>query len=72
MISFEQFLGVLSSNPFLVIVMLLVMGTIFVNGATDAANESGAPAVSHESVLEAAGERAEDFERLVRGVLGLL
>ena len=41
-------------------------------GLTLAANESGAPAVSHESVLEAAGERAEDFERLVRGVLGLL
>ena len=38
LISFEQFLGVLSSNPFLIIVMVLVMGTIFVNGATDAAN----------------------------------
>ena len=43
MISFEQFLGVLSSNPFLVIVMLLVMGTIFVNGATDAANAIAEP-----------------------------
>ena len=43
MISFEQFLGVLSSNPFLIIVMVLVMGTIFVNGATDAANAIAEP-----------------------------
>ena len=43
MISFEQFLGVLSSNPFLIIVMILVMGTIFVNGATDAANAIAEP-----------------------------
>ena len=41
-------------------------------GLTLAANESGAPAVSHETVLEAAGGYAEDFERLVRGVLRLL
>ena len=43
MISFEQFLEVLSTNPFLVVVMLLVMGTIFVNGATDAANAIAEP-----------------------------
>lgn len=43
LISFEQFLGVLSSNPFLIIVMVLVMGTIFVNGATDAANAIAEP-----------------------------
>lgn len=41
-------------------------------GLTLAANESGAPAVSHETVLEAAGGYAEDFEALVRGVLRLL
>ena len=41
-------------------------------GLTLAANESGAAAVSHETVLEAAGRYAEDFERLVRGVLHLL
>lgn len=41
-------------------------------GLTLAANESGAPAVSHESVLAEAEKRAEDFERLVRGVLRLL
>ena len=41
-------------------------------GLTLAANESGATGVSHESVLEAAGRHAEDFERLVRGVLRLL
>lgn len=41
-------------------------------GLTLAANESGAPAVSHDTVLEAAGRHAEDFESLVRGVLRLL
>ncbi len=41
-------------------------------GLTLAANEAGAPAVTHESVLQAAGEYADDFERLVRGVLRLL
>ena len=41
-------------------------------GLTLAANESGAPAVSHESVLAEAERHAEDFERLVRGVLRLL
>ena len=53
------------------VIMAKALG-MHVLGLTLAANESGAPAVSHESVLEAAGERAEDFERLVRGVLGLL
>ncbi len=41
-------------------------------GLTLAANEAGAPAVSHESVLAAASEHADEFERLVRGVLRLL
>ncbi len=41
-------------------------------GLTLAANEAGAPAVTHESVLEVAGAHAKDFERLVRGVLRLL
>ena len=41
-------------------------------GLTLAANEAGARGVSHETVLAAAGERAEDFERLVRGVLRML
>ena len=41
-------------------------------GLTLAANESGAPSVSHDTVLAAAGEHADDFERLVRGVLRLL
>lgn len=41
-------------------------------GLTLAANESGAPAVSHETVLQTAGEYADQFERLVRGVLRLL
>ncbi len=41
-------------------------------GLTLAANESGAPAVSHESVLAEATRHADDFERLVRGVLRML
>ena len=38
----------LSENPFLLIVMVLVLGTIFVNGATDAAN----------AIAEAVGTRS--------------
>ena len=38
MVSFDLFLETLQANPFLAIVMVLVLGTIFVNGATDAAN----------------------------------
>lgn len=53
------------------VIMAKALG-MHVLGLTLAANESGAPAVSHESVLEAAGRHAADFERLVRGVLRLL
>ena len=53
------------------VIMAKALG-MSVLGLTLAANESGAPAVSHESVLAAAGTHAEDFERLVRGVLRLL
>lgn len=53
------------------VIMAKALG-MHVLGLTLAANESGAPAVSHQSVLEAAGRYAEDFERLVRGVLRLL
>ncbi|WP_058270032.1 inorganic phosphate transporter [Olsenella massiliensis] len=42
-ISFSQFLDILGQNPFLAIVMVLIMGTIFVNGATDAANAIAEP-----------------------------
>ena len=38
MISFSTFLGMLAQNPFLAVTIALVLGTIFVNGATDAAN----------------------------------
>ncbi|WP_417118348.1 purine-nucleoside phosphorylase [Olsenella phocaeensis] len=41
-------------------------------GMTLASNESGDPKMSHQSVLEAAERHADDFERLVRGVLHLL
>ena len=38
LITLSEFFGLLASNPFLVLVMVLILGTIFVNGATDAAN----------------------------------
>lgn len=41
-------------------------------GLTLAANESGSASTSHESVLAQAGLHAKDFERLVRGILGML
>ena len=43
MVTFSQFLGAVQANPFLALVILLVMGTIFVNGATDAANAIAEP-----------------------------
>ena len=53
------------------VVMARALG-MNVLGLTLAANESGAPAVSHSSVLAEAEKHAEDFEALVRGVLRLL
>ncbi len=41
-------------------------------GLTLAANEAGHGSTSHQSVLEAAQAHADEFERLVRGVLRLL
>ncbi|WP_455137571.1 purine-nucleoside phosphorylase [Thermophilibacter sp.] len=53
------------------VIMARALG-MHVLGLTLAANEAGASGTSHGSVLAAAGERADDFERLVRGVLRLL
>lgn len=41
-------------------------------GLTLAANAAGDPTVTHESVLAEAGRHADEFERLVRGVLRAL
>jgi purine-nucleoside phosphorylase len=41
-------------------------------GLTLATNESGESSVTHEAVLAEAGNYADDFERLVRGILRLL
>lgn len=38
MVTFSQFLDAVTSNPFLAVVMVLIVGSIFVNGSTDAAN----------------------------------
>ena len=43
MVSFPQFVAAVQTNPFLALVMVLVIGTIFVNGATDAANAIAEP-----------------------------
>ena len=43
MVTFSQFLDTVSSNPFLAVVMVLVVGSIFVNGSTDAANAIAEP-----------------------------
>lgn len=43
MITFAQFLDAVATNPFLAVVIVLVLGTIFVNGATDAANAIAEP-----------------------------
>lgn len=53
------------------VVMAKALG-MHVLGLTLAANEAGAPNISHQSVLAAAERHADDFERLVRGVLRLL
>lgn len=43
MVTFSQFLNVLATNPFLAVVMILIVGSIFVNGSTDAANAIAEP-----------------------------
>jgi PiT family inorganic phosphate transporter len=43
LVSFQTFLGTVGSNPFLALVMVLVLAIIFVNGATDAANAIAEP-----------------------------
>ena len=52
MITLSEFFNVLVSNPFLILVMVLVLGTIFVNGATDAAN----------AIAEVVGTRSMDID----------
>ena len=55
MVSLPQFLSALQANPFLALVMVTVMGTIFVNGATDAAN----------AIAEPIGTRAIDVDSAI-------
>ena len=43
MITFASFLEILAGNPFLAVVMVLILGSIFVNGSTDAANAIAEP-----------------------------
>lgn len=55
MVTFGEFVKALLSNHLLAISMALVLGTIFVNGATDAAN----------SIAEAVGTRAISFRKAI-------
>ena len=55
MTSFGDLVGMVSHNPFLALVLVLVMGTIFVNGATDAAN----------AIAEPIGTRAIDVDSAI-------
>ena len=50
-----QFFDLVASNPFLALVILLVLGTIFVNGATDAAN----------AIAEVVGTRSMDIDSAI-------
>ena len=52
LVTLAQFFELLASNPFLALVILLVLGTIFVNGATDAAN----------AIAEVVGTRSMDID----------
>ena len=55
MASFTELWGMMLANPFLALVLVLVMGTIFVNGATDAAN----------AIAEPIGTRAIDVDSAI-------
>lgn len=53
------------------VIMARALG-MHVLGLTLVAHQAGDPAISHESIRQAAEARSEDFERLVRGVLRML
>jgi PiT family inorganic phosphate transporter len=55
MASFPSFVQALLSNPLLALTMVLIAGTIFINGSTDAAN----------AIAEAVGTRSISFGRAV-------
>ena len=55
MFSFADFLAALTANPFLVLVIVLVFGSIFVNGSTDAAN----------AIAEAVGTRSIGIDQAI-------
>ena len=55
MLSFDAFINALTHNPLLALSMVLVAGTIFVNGATDAAN----------AIAEAVGTRSISFGKAI-------
>ena len=55
LVTLAQFFELLASNPFLALVIFLVLGTIFVNGATDAAN----------AIAEVVGTRSMDIDSAI-------
>ena len=67
MVTFSQFLYAVQANPFLALVIVLVMGTIFVNGATDAAN-----AIAEPIGTRAIGVDAAIWMSVITNFLGLV
>lgn len=67
MVSFTELLGLITQNPFLALVLVLVMGTIFVNGATDAAN-----AIAEPIGTRAIGVDAAIWMSVVTNFIGLV
>ena len=67
MVTFSQFLDAVQANPFLALVIVLVMGTIFVNGATDAAN-----AIAEPIGTRAIGVDAAIWMSVITNFLGLV
>ena len=67
MVTFSQFLAAVQANPFLALVIVLVMGTIFVNGATDAAN-----AIAEPIGTRAIGVDAAIWMSVITNCLGLV
>ena len=63
-----SYVGMSTANE---VIMARALG-MNVLGLTLAANESGADTVTHEEVLQKAAAKADDFERLVRGIIHML
>lgn len=62
MISFGVFIGALVSNPVLLVITVLVIGTVFVNGAADTSN----------AIATAIGARSINPDAAICNFIGLI